>query len=55
MLADLRSTCIGNGLASSAEILHRRNLVTKETTVVDFKAVRATLLRWQAGQAKPSS
>ena len=29
VLADLRMTCIGTGLLSPAEILHRRNLTTK--------------------------
>ena len=52
VLADLRSTHIGNGLPSLVEILHGRSLVTKETTGVDFKKVRAILVKRQAGQTK---
>ena len=52
VLADLRSTRIGDGLPSPAEILHGRSLVTKETTTMDFKKVRAILVRRQAGQTK---
>ena len=40
VLGELRSTRIGDGLPSPAEMLHGRSLVTKETTAVDFKKVR---------------
>ena len=52
VLGELRSTRIGDGLPSPAEMLHGRSLVTKETTTVDFKKVRATLMKRQAGQTK---
>ena len=52
VLGELRSTRIGDGLPSPAEILHGRSLITKETTVVDFKKVRAILVKRQAGQTK---
>ena len=51
VLSDLRSTCIGDGLPSPAEMLHGRSLITKEIAV-DFKQVRAILVRRQAGQTK---
>ena len=40
VLADLRVTLIGNGLPSPAEILHRRNLMMKAPSVVDYNAIR---------------
>ena len=52
ILSDLRSTRIGDGLPSLAEILHGRSLIAKEPVQVDIKKVRATLVRRQAGQAK---
>ena len=52
VLGELRSTRIGDGLPSPAEILHGRSLITKETTAVDFKKVREILVKRQAGQTK---
>ena len=52
ILSDLRSTCIGDGLRSPAEILHGRSLITKEPVQVDIKKERAALVRRQAGQTK---
>ena len=43
VLADLRTTRIGTGLPSPAEILHGRNPATKEACHVDYKAIRAVL------------
>ena len=41
-----------HGLPSPTEMLHGRSSVTKGTTVVDFKQVRAILMKRQAGQTK---
>ena len=43
VLADLRTTCIGTGLPSPAEILHRRNLTTKAQADIDINAIRSLL------------
>ena len=39
----LRTTHIGMGLPSPAEILHRRNLTTKEQAKIDIKAIHSVL------------
>ena len=39
VLADLRTTCIGMGLPSPAEILHGRNLTTRAQAEIDIKAI----------------
>ena len=43
VLADLRTTRIGTGLPSPAEILHGRNLTTREQAEIDIKAIRSLL------------
>ena len=43
VLADLRTTCIGTGLPSPAEILHGRNLTTKVQAEIDINAIRSLL------------
>ena len=43
VLADLRTTCIGTGLPSPAEILHGRNLTTRAQVEIDIKAIRSVL------------
>ena len=43
VLADLRTTCIGTGLPSPAEILHGRNLATKVQAEIDIKAIHSVL------------
>ena len=43
VLADLRTTCIGMGLPSPAEILHRRNLTTRAQAEIDIKAICSVL------------
>ena len=43
VLADLRTTHIGIGLPSPAEILHRRNLTTRAQAEIDIKAIRSVL------------
>ena len=43
VLADLRTTRIGTGLPSPAEILHRRNLTTRVQAEIDIKAIRSVL------------
>ena len=43
VLVDLRTTRIGMGLPSPAEILHRRNLTTKAQAEIDIKAIRSVL------------
>ena len=43
VLADLRTTHIGTGLPSPAEILHGRNLTTKEQAEIDIKAIHSVL------------
>ena len=43
VLADLRTTCIGIGLPSPAEILHWRNLTTKAQAEIDINAIRSLL------------
>ena len=43
VLADLRTTCIGTGLPSPAEILHRRNLTTRVQAEIDIKAIHSVL------------
>ena len=43
VLADLRTTCIGTGLPSPAEILHGRNLTTKVQAEIDIKAILSVL------------
>ena len=43
VLADLRTTRIGTGLPSSAEILHGRNLTTRAQAEIDIKAIRSVL------------
>ena len=40
---DLRTTCIGTGLPSPAEILHGRNLTTRVQAEIDIKAIRSVL------------
>ena len=43
VLADLRTTHIGMGLPSPAEILHGRNLTTRAQAEIDIKAIRSVL------------
>ena len=43
VLADLRTTHIGMGLPSPAEILHRRNLTTRVQAEINIKAIRSVL------------
>ena len=43
VLADLRTTHIGTGLPSPAEILHGRNLTTKAQAEIDINAIRSLL------------
>ena len=43
VLADLRTTRIGTGLPSPAEILHGRNLTTREQAEIDIQAICSTL------------
>ena len=43
VLADLRTTRIGTGLTSPAEILHGRNLTTRAQAEIDIKAIRSVL------------
>ena len=43
ILADLRTTCIGTGLPSPAEILHGRNLTTRVQAEIDIKAIHSVL------------
>ena len=43
VLADLRTTRISTGLPSPAEILHGRNLATKEQAEIDIKAICSVL------------
>ena len=43
VLADLRTTRIGMGLSSPAEILHRRNLTTRAQAEIDIKAICSVL------------
>ena len=43
VLADLRTTHIGTGLLSPAEILHGRNLTTKAQAEIDIKAIHSFL------------
>ena len=43
VLADLRTTRIGTGLPSPAEILHGRNLTTRAQTEIDIKAFCSVL------------
>ena len=49
VLADLRTTRIGTGLPSPAEILHGRNLMTRAQAEIDIKAIHSVL---QARQLK---
>ena len=44
VLSELRSTKIGNGLPSPAEILHRRSLITGAPVTVDHVSVKAVLV-----------
>ena len=43
VLVDLRTTHIGMGLPSPAEILHGRNLTTRVQAEIDIKAIRSVL------------
>ena len=43
VLADLRTTRIGTGLLSPAEILHGRNLTTRVQAEIDIEAIRSVL------------
>ena len=43
VLADMRTTRIGTGLPSPAEILHGRNLTTRVQAEIDIKAIRSVL------------
>ena len=43
VLADLRTTRIGTGLPSPAEILHGRNLTTRAQAEIDIKSIRSVL------------
>ena len=43
VLADLRTTRIGTGLPSPAEILHGRNLTTRAQAEIDIKPIRSVL------------
>ena len=43
VLADLRTTRIGTGLPSPAEILHGRNLMTRAQAEIDIKAIHSVL------------
>ena len=53
VLADLRTTRIGMGLPSSAEILHRRNLATKAQAEIDIKAIHSVLQERQLKMTLP--
>ena len=44
VLAELRSTKIGNGLPSPAEILHGRSLITGEPVTADHVTIKAVLI-----------
>ena len=44
VLSELRSTKIGNGLLSPAEILHGRSLITGEPVTVDYASIKALLI-----------
>ena len=41
VLADFRTTCIGTGLPSPAEIHHGRNLTIKAQAEIDINAIRS--------------
>ena len=43
VLADLRTTCIGTGLPSPAEILHGRNLTTRAQAEININAIHSVL------------
>ena len=43
VLADLKTTRIGTGLPSPAEILHGRNLTTRAQAEIDIKAIHSVL------------
>ena len=43
VLADLRTTRMGTGLPSPADILHGRNLTTRAQAEIDIKAIRSVL------------
>ena len=43
VLADLRTTCIGTGLPSPAEILHGRNMTMKAQAEIHINAIRSLL------------
>ena len=43
VLADLRTTRIGTGLPSPAEIIHGRNLTTRAQAEIDIKAIHSVL------------
>ena len=43
VLADLKTTDIGKGLPSPAEILHGRNLITRAQAEIDIKAIHSVL------------
>ena len=45
VLADFRTTHIGTGLPSPAEILHRRNLTTRAQAEIDIKAIHCSVLQ----------
>ena len=47
VLSELRSTKIGNGLPSPAEILHGRSLITSAPVTVDHASVKAVLVNRQ--------
>ena len=47
VLADLRTTRIGTGLPSPAEILHRRNLTTRVQAEINIKAICSVLQQRQ--------
>ena len=47
VLADLRTTCIGTGLPSPAEILHGRNLTTRVQAEINIKAIHSVLQETQ--------
>ena len=52
VLAELRSTKIGNGLPSPAEILHGRSFITGEPVTVDHDVVKAVLEERQIKESK---
>ena len=51
VLADMRTTCIGTGLPSPAEILHGRNLTSKAQAEININAIYSSLQERQLKMA----